>query len=197
MAIKIPKNITITSKYTAGKEYMVVNSHANYQGYYYELNGKLFAGKEFNQFAPELQKYKSSNVNILLTKASTFLFGKLSGMNINDLTPTSSFFNPTQEEVIRGYSTRYFSKKLNTSPTVIKEINQESFESLQVSSLYQVVSIKYNNIDATTGAFDTTQLNIAFSQMPDLKLFLNDEVESGRRQGQKTLDTQNIIASFE
>ena len=80
MSIRIPKNIIVESKYTIGNEYILLSSYQQYQGYYYEMNGKYFAGKEFDQNAPELQKILSSKSNNLLTLASTFLFGKLSGI---------------------------------------------------------------------------------------------------------------------
>jgi len=54
MALRIPKNQIITGKYTLGKEYVILSSYAPYQGYYYNLNGRTFAGKEFDPKAPEI-----------------------------------------------------------------------------------------------------------------------------------------------
>jgi hypothetical protein len=44
MGIRIPKNQTVESKYTSGKEYMFVSTQNEYKGYYYEMNGKIQPG---------------------------------------------------------------------------------------------------------------------------------------------------------
>ena len=97
MAIRIPQNQIVTSKYTAGKEYMYKDTYREYQGYYYELNNKLFTGKEFNSNAPELILIpKNNNVlfgfNSLLTKASTYVYGKVSGTKITTSKPFSYIY---------------------------------------------------------------------------------------------------------
>ena len=53
MSIRIPQN-QIVYKYTIGKEYMYTNTYREYQGHYYELNGRFFVGKEFNINSLEL-----------------------------------------------------------------------------------------------------------------------------------------------
>jgi len=53
--MKVPANI-IETKYTSGNEFVFSFNYKYYQGYYYELNDKIFAGKEFNINAPELVK---------------------------------------------------------------------------------------------------------------------------------------------
>ena len=167
MAIRIPKNIIVESKYTIGNEYILLSSYQRYQGYYYEMNGKYFAGKEFDQNAPELQKIISPKSNSLLKIASGFLFGKLSGININQKnTPTSVIYQATQEDYNRGYSIRYFYKKINITPIIIKETNKENYDLLINDPLYQVVSIKWD------GVRFNTNLEEAEKQMPGLKAFL-------------------------
>ena len=167
MAIRIPKNIIVESKYTIGNEYILLSSYQRYQGYYYEMNGKYFAGNEFNQNAPELQKIISPKSNNLLKIASGFLFGKLSGININQKqTPTSVIYQPTEEDYSRGYSIRYFYKKINITPLIIKETNKENYDSLINDPLYQVVLIKWDGVRFNN---DLTQ---AEQQMPGLKAFL-------------------------
>ena len=112
MTIRIPQNIIIESKYTIGNEFILLSSYQVYQGYYYEINGKYFVGKEFTPDAPELQKIISPKSNSLLKIASSFIFGKISGININQKnTPTSVIYQPTQEDYDKGYSIRYFYKK--------------------------------------------------------------------------------------
>jgi hypothetical protein len=166
MAIRIPKNTIVESKYTIGNEYILLSSYQRYQGYYYEMNGKFFAGKEFDQNSPELQKILSSKSNNLLTLASTFLFGKLSGINVNSNTIPTYVYQPTEEDYSRGYSIRYFYKKINTNPILIREINKETYDSLLNNPLYQVISIIW------TVRPENVNLDEAEKQMPGLKAFL-------------------------
>ena len=166
MAIRIPKNIIVESKYTIGGEFILLSLYQQYQGYYYEMNGKYFAGKEFDQNAPELQKIISPKSNSLLALASTFLFGKLSGINVNSSTIPTYVYQPTEEDYNRGYSIRYFYKKINTNPILIREINKETYDSLLNNPLYQVISIRW------TIRPENVNIEEAEKQMPGLKAFL-------------------------
>jgi hypothetical protein len=65
MGFRVPKNKIIKSKYTSGKEYMFVSTYREYQGYYYESNGKIYAGETYDSAAPELIRINSSNVEQL------------------------------------------------------------------------------------------------------------------------------------
>ena len=167
MAIRIPQNIIIESKYTIGNEFILLSSYQVYQGYYYEINGKYFVGKEFNPNAPELQKILSSKSNNLLKIASSFIFGKISGININQKnTPTSVIYQPTQEDYDKGYSIRYFYKKINITPIIIKETNQENYNLLINDPLYQVALIKWDGVRFNNDLIQAEQ------QIPGLKAFL-------------------------
>jgi hypothetical protein len=76
-----------------------------------------------------------------------FIFGKISGININQKdTPTSVIYQPTQDDYDRGYSIRYFYKKINLTPIIIKETNQENYNLLINDPLYQVVLIKWTTV---------------------------------------------------
>jgi hypothetical protein len=196
MALKIPKNIIVTSKYTSGKEYMVISTYKEYQGYYYELNNRVFAGKEFSITAPELQKIEVSKINPLLTKASTYVYGLISNVQLKDLKIQSYIFTPTKEEILNNSSTRYFSKKLNETPTIIKEINKSSYDEILQNPIYKTVSIKYTNTNKNVGYFDPTELTKAITQIPELSTFLNDEIKDGKRQGQSSLEDVPYIQDF-
>jgi hypothetical protein len=182
MALKIPKNIIVTSKYTSGKEYMVISTYKEYQGYYYELNNRVFAGKEFSITAPELQKIETSKINPFLINASSYIYGLVSKIKLKDSKTQSYIFQPTEEEVLNGSSIRYFSKKLNETPVIIKEINKSNYEEVLQNSLYKVISIKYINTNKNTGYFDQMELQKALIQIPELSTFLADEIENGKRQ---------------
>lgn len=178
MTLKVPKNIIVTSKYTSGKEYVVKSSSTEYKGYYYEMNGKTFAGKQFDINAPELEKVTSSNLNLLLLRASTFLYGKLSNRSIpiDPIKPQSYIFNPTKEDYDKGFATRYFYKKINISPSVFKEISKETFDEFKTNSLYLTTSLKYIfGASADQNKYDSVELEQAERKMPGIKAFLETQ----------------------
>ena len=140
--MKIPLNLIKTGKYTIGGKYMYVASYKIYQGYYYELNNKVFAGKEFNINAPELVKIDSAIVNTLLTQASTYTYGKLSKSKINTSNIQPFYFTPTEEEKSTGEALRYFVSKKNQTPILIKEISKENYGLLKSNPIYNTVAIK-------------------------------------------------------
>ena len=166
MSIRIPQNIIVESKYTSGNEYIIIDTNIIYKGYYYEMNGKIFAGKEFDINAIELIKLLPKNINPFLLQVSSYVYGKLSNVKLNNTLPISTIYQPTQEDYDRGYSIRYFYKKINTTPIIIKETNQENYNLLINDPLYQVTLIKWDGVRFNN---DLTQ---AEQQMPGLKAFL-------------------------
>ena len=196
MALKTPKNIIVTSKYTQGNEYMYANTQESYQGYYYELNGKTFVGKTFDVYSLELVRMTPNNFNTLLTKASTYVYGAISGIKLKNTKPQSYIFQPTEEEVLNSSSTRYFSKQLNETPVIIKEINKSNYDELLQNPLYKTVSIKYINTNKNTGDLDPVELSKAIIQIPELNIFLADEIQSGKRPGQDFLEDIPYIQNF-
>lgn len=168
MSLKVPSN-QIVYNYTAGGEYIFKSTLKEYQGYYYETGGKIFAGKEFNTYAPELEKVsikegKNTKFNPLLASAATFIYGKISKFKINDFNPTSiiSKANINNPE-------RYFAKKINSSPIVIKEISKEDFTTLQSNPIYQTISLR-----SPEGGYFANQksLDEADKIMPGIKDFI-------------------------
>ena len=167
MSIRIPQNIIVESKYTSGNEYIIIDTNIIYKGYYYEINGKIFAGKEFDINAIELQKLLPKNINPFLLQVSSYVYGKLSNVKLNNTLPISTINQPTQEDYDRGYSIRYFYKKINTTPIIIKETNQENYNLLINDPLYQVALIKWGTLK-----INDTNLTQAEQQMPGLEAFL-------------------------
>ena len=162
--MRIPANTIIESKYTIGNEYVDKKTHKDYQGYYYELNGKFFKGKEFDPRAPEIIKIKSNKINNLLLKASTSVFGALYGKNIN----VSQFSSLANKKDLSG-RIRYFCKKLNYSPILIKEISKDNYDLLKTDPLYQVISIEFPE----GGYFgEQKYLEEADKEMPGIKEFI-------------------------
>jgi hypothetical protein len=165
MGLRIPQNQIVLSKYTTGKEYIILSSYAPYQGYYYEINNKFFAGSKFNPNSPELIKINSNKVNSLLINSETSTYGKLSKTKIKDTIPHSYFFqkkNPNEK-----YIDRYFIQRLNIIPILIREISKESYEEFQTNPLYKSIIIKWNTIED-----NITELSIAETQIPGITTFL-------------------------
>ena len=130
-----PSNIIMLNKYTIGDEFVLASSKANYQGYYYEFQGKFFIGKTFNAFSPEIVKKESINSN---------QSGSFTSLPLNNLTGPINLAFDQQEDV---GSSRYFTKQVNTNPILIKEISLETFNSLQSNPLYQTLAIPIEIIE--------------------------------------------------
>lgn len=168
MGVRIPANQAVTNKYTSGKEYMFKDTYKEYQGYYYELNGKTFAGKEFATSAPELIRINSADVNTLLTNPATFVYGKVSGAKIinNKITALPQSDNNVIFDKGGEIFLKFFCQKTNSSSIIIKEIDEDSYKRIQDDPLYKTTYIgEYNNIIQT--------IEDAEKQIPGLKLFLN------------------------
>jgi len=167
--MRIPSNIIKENQYTIGKEYMYLSSYKEYQGYYYEINNKFYAGKTFNENASELIKILSpGKINILLTQPSTYVFGKLSNIKIIN-TPFSSIVN----KVDLSARTRYFAKKLNNNPILIREVDKNNFYALLNDPIYQTISLDFPE----GGYFGTpSDLDEAEKQMPGIKTFILSEL---------------------
>ena len=156
--MRIPKNIIETDKYTTGGELVYKETQTSYKGYYYILNNRYFAGKEYIVNAPELIKTQQSNT--LLYRPSTAIFSAASGITSKSLrSPKVSSIQPNI--VSNPTSTRYFSQQINVKPITIKEISKETYDSLQGNSLF-----------TTTFIGLTQNIDQANQQMPGLRAFL-------------------------
>jgi hypothetical protein len=160
--MRVPANL-IKTNYTAGKEYMYLFSYKEYQGYYYEINNKFYVGKTYNSNSKELVKIELKNINTLLTQASTYVYGLVSGIKSSQLSsPKFNSFPKTDLDTDTEGDETYYTKKLNVNPTIIKQINKETFDKLKQDPFYQVISLKP----------DRSNLDQADKQMPGLKSFL-------------------------
>jgi hypothetical protein len=161
--MKIPNNIIVKNQYTIGNEFVDPTTNISYQGYYYELNGSFFQGKEFNPSSPKL--IRKANENTLLNNPLTATFSKVSGITSQQLQPP--FIISTPLRISSNYESNFFVKQLNIDPPLIKRIDEKTYKSLKASSppLYQVIFIgTYNN--------QTLTLEEANQQMSGLKDYL-------------------------
>jgi hypothetical protein len=156
--MKIPKNVIQTGKYTSGGEFYFKITQAPYKGYYYILNDSYYVGKEYSENASEIIKIQQTNN--MLFRGSTAIFSVISGITSQMLKPpkvTSVQSNVESNSI----SERYFSSQINVKPTLIKEINKDTYDSLQENPLYQ-----------TTFIGPTQSIDQAEKQLPGLKTFL-------------------------
>jgi hypothetical protein len=160
--MRVPANL-IKTNYTAGKEYMYLSSYKEYQGYYYEMNNKFYVGKTYNSNSKELVKIELRNINTLLTQASTYVYGLVSGIKSSQLSSPKFISIPkTDLDTDTEGDETYYAKKLNNNPILIKQISKKTFDELKQDPFHQVISLKP----------DRSNLDQADKQMPGLKSFL-------------------------
>jgi len=163
--MRIPQNIITENQYTAGKEFMYITTYKEYIGYYYIASDRYFTGKTYNSNSSsfELIKIEKENTNLLLTQASTYVYGLLSKNSIKNLSlPKFNSLPKSNLDIDQEGVETYYAKQLNVTPILIKQINKDTFNSLQSNSFYEVVSINpsYSNLDE------------AEKKMPGIKAFL-------------------------
>jgi hypothetical protein len=143
MASKIPLN-AITVKYTSGGELVDIKTNTPYKGYYYEFNSKMYAGKEYTSYNPELVKIQNSNK--LLNNKATAVYSVISGISSQQLNKQSTPFPSVITEKGNKYPgnlnpLRFFCQKINTQPIIIKEITEQTYNDLQSNPLYKTTYI--------------------------------------------------------
>jgi hypothetical protein len=152
----IPKS-EILIKYTSGNELVTINTNTPYQGYYYETNNKIYAGKEFQYNAPELVKISQSNK--LYNNSSTALFSYLSGVTSQQLS------TPKLTNIPNDIPVKFYCRKTNEFPIIIKEIDENTYSSLQQTPIYKTAFIgTYKN--------KTQTIDQAEKEFPGIKDFL-------------------------
>jgi hypothetical protein len=171
--MRIPANVITTGKYTIGDEYVLLPSQNPYQGYYYELNNRTFAGRKFNPNAPEIIKITSDKFNPFLDNPSTATYAKLTKLKPNNFIPTTVIY---RKDFSTGFVDRYFIEKANITPYLIKEVTKESYEKALLDPSYIAIKISWNkegyseNID---------RINTAEKTMPGIKEYLKKDIDIG------------------
>ena len=161
--MRVPKNIIQVGKYTSGGEFVEEKTNKPYQGYYYELNGSLYTGKEYS--IDTIKIIKKQDQNQLYNSSNTALFSLVSGITSQQLAPTLVKGNPFSDGIPHGEDLSFYSRQLNINPIIIKSIDEKTYISLQGNPLYQTTFIgNYNSINQNADQ--------AYSQMPGLKTFL-------------------------
>jgi hypothetical protein len=172
MGVRIPKNQIQEKKYTNGKEYMFETTYREYKGYYYEVNGRLFAGEEVTTNSPVLIPIKSDKVNNLLTNASTYVYGVISNIKLKNTKVTGipkSDIDNTVDKAGETFLNFYCQSSID--PSKIKEIDENTFKTLQEDPLYKTSFVgTYNNRTQTLDQAEKQISNITLFVEPTLAI---------------------------
>lgn len=161
--MKIPSNLIVENKYTIGKEFMYLRTYREYQGYYYELSSKFYAGATYNPNSLELVRIEPENINTLLTRPSTYVYGVLSKAKIDNPKVSgvisSNLYDKVPETIV------FYCKKININPILIRQISEQTYINIKNNPLYVVTYI---------GTYNGIQKNIddASKQIPELENWL-------------------------
>jgi hypothetical protein len=173
MALRIPANKIIESKYTTGDEFILEFANIGYVGYYYELNNNLYAGKTFDSKAPKLILIKDRNT-LLDRNNSLAVFSAISGITSQQLQTPNFSSLPTD---INNYAEpegtpKFYCKKLNNQPILIKEISEDDFNMLQSNPIYQTLRIDFKSSSDYKSKIAPDYIEQAEQQMPGITSFL-------------------------
>lgn len=154
--VNLPPNL-INFKYTQGGEYILQQNSRDYKGYYFEFKNETYAGREFNL-----------NIVNRLIKVSDVISNPL------DIYEAISGTKIPRSQVLPSYvwdydyptDKRYFVRH-NTSK-VIKEIDENNFNSIKSNPLYSVVGLSF------IGGFNDQEVLEAEKQIPGIKTFLDN-----------------------
>ena len=158
--MRVHSNIIKENKYTLGKELVYAKTYKEYQGYYYEISDKLFAGREFDPKALQLTKISSISKFKLNEKTSTY-----SNLTKQNLPPTDRIISiplSIKSEI------KYIVKQLNSSPIRLFFVNKETYEREKDNPLYSFTTIYF---DSQYG-FSITEQNK--KEIPEIDIFLEE-----------------------
>ena len=163
--MRIPNNIIIKGQYTSGDEFVDPNTNESYQGYYYQINESFFKGKVFSINASKIIRKQDSNK--LLDNPKTKTYSQISGVTSQQLHSPEyvhlPFSNLAGSDYAESNTVKYYVKKLNFNPILIREVNKIAFERLTNDPLYQTLAVQTS---------DLNQIDELDKAMPGLKAFL-------------------------
>ena len=149
----IPKSLTNNNLFTNGGEFVDPNGKP-YSGPYHQLfNGKIYSGNTPLEPTKQLLgiALKDESINQIPNTPNNLEYARLNPQNQGlfeyGKNPTAYFPQPQDKDYQRGQIERYFAKKRNSSPTLILEINQLTYNDLFTQSgeynyaLWQVIKI--------------------------------------------------------
>jgi hypothetical protein len=134
--MKVPANIISENLYTIGKEFVFADSYKEYQGYYYEISDKFFAGREFNTNAPRLLKLNSDEINSLRLNSQTSTYASLKRTRIS-----SSKIPSIPLELTAGI--KYLAKQANLTPIRIIFTTEKTYREADKHPEFIFVAIDF------------------------------------------------------
>jgi hypothetical protein len=163
MSVRIPQNQITTNKYTTGKEFVYEKTYKEYQGFYYEVNGKIFAGSEFSVNAPSLLRMGSDKINILKDNPETLAYANAS----NSILYKQKDLTSIPLDTFKG-GTKYLAKKLNSNPIRIIFISEEDYNDNIKNTSYSLTALYYHS----EWGFNIEEQNK--KDIPEIDIFLAD-----------------------
>jgi hypothetical protein len=170
--MRFPKNQLKENQYTSGGEFINPTTNSVYSGFYWEDNGRYFIGKILDFNATEIKKITSGAIKRLnvFNSLPSSVHGVLSNNAITFLanstsTPAGIPPNSNKGEI------RYFIKQTNSTPILIREVNQDTFKQIRSNPIYQTIAIKRENIYVGSNELDTAE-----AIFPGIKGFLSKEI---------------------
>jgi hypothetical protein len=164
--MRVPSNIITENKYTLGKELLYAKTYKEYQGYYYEINDKLFAGREFDPKALQLIRINSLDINLLRLNPKTATYGNLTKTILPNNRIISIPFDPQS-------GLKYLAKQLNSSPIRIFFVSKETYEREKTNSLYSFTLVFFEP------EFGFTITDINRKEIPEIDIFLAEYSNEG------------------
>lgn len=134
--MKVPANIISENLYTIGKEFVFADSYKEYQGYYYEISDKFFAGREFNTNAPRLLKLGSDEIDSLRLNPQTSTYA-----NLKRTRTSSSKIPSIPLELTAGI--KYLAKQANLTPIRIIFTTEKTYREADKHPEFIFVAIDF------------------------------------------------------
>lgn len=159
--MKVPANIILENLYTIGKEFVYADSYKDYQGYYYEISDKFFAGREFNPNAPRLLKLGSDEIDPLRLNPSTSTYASLKRNVITSNRVPSIPLDTSAGE-------KYLAKQLSSNPIRIIFTTEKAYREFKKHPGFAFTAV---NFEPEFG-FDITDKNR--QDIPEIDIFLSE-----------------------
>ncbi len=142
----IPLNSIVPDQYTLGGEFILNSTGEPYQGFYCIIQGnKFYTGKTYTELSKKIVKVNS----------------------LENTTKNDAGIPPTKNiEIIR-----YFIKKVNVFPILIREVDKNTFDNFINNSFYITLSIPGSQVYSGSIILDE-----ADRKMTGLKIFLSNEL---------------------
>jgi hypothetical protein len=148
--MRIPKSQIKENQYTSGNELVEKGSFKPYKGYYYIVNGdKFFSGKTFDPKAIELIKNSPQTAKVKTFSGNTLKYFLNAPASIKNLMSKPSVVEGVNPNIPVSTSknetiNRYFIKQQNTTPILIREVTEETYNST-TDPIYIKAILKWNS----------------------------------------------------